>query len=224
VISDFGAATDDALTFVERGIALSHASAGPVIRVAPGNPDLAGVAAALRAGDSDGVVGFVSGGHEGQLIQQLRAAGLSARYVTQAPFGHTPLASDVSYSTGGALAVAEFALPSSQAAGIQEYRRDLIAYRGMPSSQGAIDFWLAAWVFGRVASGLPTIDAAAVLTAMSNLENLDMGGVTPPLTTVNLAPGSPRLFNSSVTFNRIRDGELMPLSSGFFDPFSARNT
>jgi ABC-type branched-subunit amino acid transport system substrate-binding protein len=220
VISDYGPESDDAVTFLQNGMASSRVSEGPIIRVAPGNPDLVAAAAAMRSAQVDGVVGFVSGGHEGQLIEQLRLAGVRAKYVTGVPFGATPLASDISYDTNGALAVGEFALSTSREPGIQQYRRDLMRYRGLPSSQGALNFWLAAWVFGRVASDLPTIRAAGVLEAMSNLDHLDTGGVTPPLTTRNPKPDLPRLFNSGVTFNEVRHGQLVPLSPGFYDPFA----
>ena len=93
----------------------------------------------MRSAEVDGVVGFVSGGEEGQLIEQLRLAGVRAKYVTGVPFGAPPLASDISYHTNGALpAVGEFAHSTSRVPGIRQYRRDLMRHRGLPSSQGVL--------------------------------------------------------------------------------------
>ena len=54
---------------------------------------------------------------------------------------------------------------------------------------------------------------------MSNLDDLDMGGVTPPLTTLTPNPQLPRLFNPSVTFNEVRQG-TQPPAPGFYNPFA----
>jgi hypothetical protein len=96
-----------------------------------------------------------------------------------------------------------------------------LAPRGsaLARTEGAVNGWLAAWVFERVVRQLPTIDADQVLRAMNRLQGFDMGGITPPLTTKARDPRMPRLFNPTVSFNRARYGVTTQLIDEFVDPF-----
>jgi hypothetical protein len=222
VVSDFGAATSSALELINAGLALTSASAGPVIRVPLGATDLAHDAAAVTTSGADGVVAFVAGKGQGLLIKGLVASNYTGRIVTQAPLsitGEPPI-------DDGTLAVGEFPPVSARTTGMKLFRHDMAATgiseagaRG-PLDAGAVNFWLAAWVFERVAHGLPAIDAASLLEAMGNIATLDMGDVTPPLSTSVENARFPRLFNSTVTMNSIQDGELTRISRRFLDPLT----
>ena len=62
IISDFGPATDELLTFVQRGLALTNAVQGPTVRIAPGASDYAAAVKAATQPGVDGIAGFIAGG------------------------------------------------------------------------------------------------------------------------------------------------------------------
>ena len=92
----------------------------------------------------------------------------------------------------------------------------------LPFNEGALNFWLAAWVFERVAAQLPRVDTRTVLDAMTRVNQLDMGGLTPPLTFAIENPLYPRLFNPTVTFSRVQRSGVRWIDKRFFDPLVAR--
>ena len=57
---------------------------------------------------------------------------------------------------------------------------------------------------------------------MGNIGELDMGGVTPPLSTSVQNPEFPRLFNPTVTLNTVKDGKLSRISDQFLDPVTGQ--
>jgi ABC-type branched-subunit amino acid transport system substrate-binding protein len=225
VISEFGTATDGALGFLRRGLALTRAGEGPIVRVSRAGTDLSRAAQEVTRDGVDGVIGFVVGGDEGALIRRLRESGFKGRYATPASFGVNPLASAAADSTEGALVVGEFAPLFSPGPGAHEFRQDMAVYTSASAKsddEGAINYWLAARVFERVAARLDRIDAPSMLAALRQTKGLDMGGLTPPLDATRDDSELPRLLNRTVTFSRIRNGLLVPVRTGFFDPFAGR--
>jgi hypothetical protein len=221
VVSDYGAATDALLAMIDQGMALTQATAGPVVRVPLDTSSLAGAVASVTPAAVDGVIGFVSGARRGALLSELTRLGFAGSYATQAAFGATALASDPS-DTEGALLVGEFAPVSADTRGMRLFRTDMDESpdgAALERTEGAVNGWLAAWVFERVVRGIRTVDAPSVLRAMNRLQNFDMGGITPPLTTTAATRMLPRLFNPTVTFNRALNGTTTPLLRGFVDPF-----
>ena len=82
------------------------------------------------------------------------------------------------------------------------------------------NFWLAAWVFEHVATGLAHIDATSVHDALSTTTDLDTGGLTPPFSGSGGSAEFPRLLNPTVSFSRIEGGVVTPLSKHLFDPLT----
>jgi len=222
IISDFGPATDDALAVVQQGRALTSAATGPVVRVPAGTTDYTAAVAAATQPGVDGVVGFLAGGPAGSLVRQLRAAKYTGRYVTRAPWGTAPAASDPDPSIPGTLVVGNFPASTSGDAGWTRFRRDLGLARGRPVTvdEGTVNAWLAARVFQRL---LEAVDPSWLKTAV--LEPIvyngadNTGGLTPQLTSTPTEAASPRLFNRMVTFSVTRHGTRWPLDRRFFDPF-----
>ena len=226
LVSDFGASTDGVVGLIENGLRLTSASEGPVVRVPQNETDLEPFVDDVTAEGVDGVVSFLAGRGEALLLEELEASGFRGKHVTQTSFITSRLLYDMLRQTNETLVVGQFAQIAASAPGITRFREDMRAFDpDVPSNEGALNSWIAAWVFERVAKGLDTIDARAVLDAMGELENLPMAGLTPPLTTVfdpeNL-PLLPRLFNPTVTFNQVDEGVIEPLSERFFDPFEGR--
>jgi hypothetical protein len=224
VISDYGEATDALLASVEQGITGAGVHAGTVAFVGP-QAALDEAAATMVRDGADGVIGFVGDPGRGALLRQLGRAGFTGPYVTQAPVGVSPLASDAD-DTQAAMLVGQFAPVNADVPGLRRFRADMDEAPGGASlerTEGAVNNWLAAYVFQRVARTLERIDAASVLRAMGRLDGLDTGGITPPLTTVQPGRLLPRMFNSAVAITLVSGGtQPRALRSGFVDVVDGR--
>jgi ABC-type branched-subunit amino acid transport system substrate-binding protein len=224
VTSDFGTATDDAVAVIRQGLALTRATLGPVVRVAPGTVDYAAAVAAATEPGVDGIVGFVAGGARGALVQQLRAADYRGRYVTRAPWGSAPNASDPDAASSGTLLVGHFPPPTSRDRGWRRLCHDLglTIARAATVDEGTVNAWLAAHEFERLSEAIDvTVLKTAVLEPIVYNGGDDNEGLTPPLTSTTDADLR-RVFNRAVTFSITRDGARRPLDRRFFDPYTGR--
>jgi branched-chain amino acid transport system substrate-binding protein len=119
----------------------------------------------------------------------------------------------------GVLAVDGLVPPTADTEGTARYLEELAAYdESLPASTTGLHEWLAMWTFARVVADLDTIDSASVREAMENLEGLDMGGITPPYTTTSTSTTYPRMFNTTVVYQEVSEGELV-LQDEASDPF-----
>ena len=119
----------------------------------------------------------------------------------------------------GVMAVDGLVPPTAETEGTKAFLEDLAAYDpSLDASTTGLHEWLAMWTFIRVVQDLDTIDAASVMTAMGTVENLDMGGITPPYTTTSASTTYPRMFNSTVVFQKVEDGDIV-LQDADADPF-----
>lgn len=106
--------------------------------------------------------------------------------------------------------------------GVKMFRKDMKAYdSSLPLNDSAMVSWASMWVLERIAADLPTIDAASVLDAMGKVSDLDMGGITPPLTTTKGTGIAllERMYNPTVVFSSVKNGKIKQLKPDFFDPF-----
>jgi branched-chain amino acid transport system substrate-binding protein len=220
VISDYGDATDALLGAIEQGISGAGSTAGPVAFVTPDDNSLADAATAMMRGGADGVIGFVAEPGRGDLLRELGRAGFTGPYVTQAPVGVSALASDADVSQA-ALLVGQFAPVTADVPGMRQFRTDMDESSGgatLQRTEGAVNNWLAAWVLEQVVRRLERVDAPSVLREMGQLDRLDTGGVTPPLSTVQPGRLLARLFNATVAFSSVSAGNPpRQLDAGFVD-------
>jgi branched-chain amino acid transport system substrate-binding protein len=90
------------------------------------------------------------------------------------------------------------------------------------SSLRTINVWVAAQAFIAAAKTAKSLTRAGILAAVQKLTSFSDGGITPALDFAEPASGSlPRLFNQTVTYNKMSAGVLMPISSQFHDVFAA---
>ena len=222
VVSDFGDATASALALIQSGLARSGATAGPTVRIPLGVTEVEPYVADLTAADVDGVVAFVAAPLQVSLLEQLRDAKYRGDVVVPNSFSDR-LGLAMGEDADGTLVVGEFFTPwtKDSSRGLRRFRADLVKHGSdLVPNEGAVNFWLAAWVFQHVATGLPRIDASAVREALSTTHDLDTGGLTPPFPASAGSPAFPRLLNPTVSFARIQDGIVTPFSKHFFDPLT----
>ncbi len=222
VVSDFGDATASALALIQSGLARSGATAGPTVRIPLGVTEVEPYVADLTAADVDGVVAFVAAPLQVSVLEQLLDTKYRGHVVVPSSFSDR-LGLAMGEDTDGTLVVGEFFTPwtKDSAPGLRRFRADLVKHdTDLVPNEGAVNFWLAAWVFQHVATGLPRIDAPAVREALSTTTGLDTGGLTPPFPASGGSPEFPRLLNPTVSFARIEDGIVTPFSKHFFDPLT----
>jgi ABC-type branched-subunit amino acid transport system substrate-binding protein len=223
IISDIGATTAAAVLFLDQGLALTDAEKGAEVRVPQDAGDLAPYIATGTDG-VDGVVGFLLGDQEATLLQQMQASGYDGKISTQAGLLTQDLLDKAGDAADGMLTTGIVTpFTNTKVKGVRMYRKDMKAYdSSLEMNDSSLNSWASMWVFERVASGLPTIDRASVLDAMGKVEGLDMGGITPPLTTT--APsGIPlldRVYNPTVVFGEVKDGKIVQTDDRFFNPFT----
>jgi hypothetical protein len=111
------------------------------------------------------------------------------------------------------------------------FTKDMNAFdKSLAQTDLAAQNWLGTWVFERVAKTLPDITAASVLDGMGKITNMDMGGLTPPLTTTTPFNSQsnptfnallPRLFNPTVVYEQVKNGKVFVINkkNPFVNPF-----
>ena len=90
------------------------------------------------------------------------------------------------------------------------------------NSLGGMGTWAAYMGFYQIASGIEgDLTAASFFEAASNTSSLDLGGMVPVLdfTTewTDGLPGYARLFNRSVVYSQLSNGQVIPVTNDFFD-------
>lgn len=173
------------------------------------------VASATEGGAS--VAGFA--GDQAAFISSMRSLAPDSK-ISTFPFNLTDsVIASAGAAAEGVMGVDGIVPPSADTAGTKQYRDELAAFDdSLPTSTTGLHEWLAMWTFSRVVAELETIDAASVLAAMGEVTDLEMGGITPPYTTVSTNSAYPRMFNSSVVFQKVEDGTLV-LQDATDDPF-----
>ena len=90
------------------------------------------------------------------------------------------------------------------------------------NSLGGMGTWAAYMGFYQIASGIEgDLTASSFFEAASNTSSLDLGGMVPVLdfTTewTDGLPGYARLFNRSVVYSQLSNGQVIPVTNDFFD-------
>jgi branched-chain amino acid transport system substrate-binding protein len=169
------------------------------------------VAAATEGGAS--VAGFAS--DEAAFINAMRTLAPESK-ISTFPFNLTDtVIESAGPAAEGVLAVDGLVPPTADTPGTAQYAEELEAFDpSLPTSTTGLHEWLAMWTFARVIAELGTIDAASVSQAMSQVTDLDMGGIVPDYTTSSSSSTYPRMFNSTIVYQEVEDGRLVLQNPG----------
>ncbi len=192
---------------VEVGAAKADVPFGDLVQVPAKSPDLSAVVAAAT-GDGASVAGFAN--DEAEFVRSMRMLAPDS-FVTTFPFNLTSkVLESVGEDAEGVMSVEGFVPPTADTPGTRQFREDMEAYDpSITVTATGLHEWLAMSTFARVAAQLDLLSPATVKDAMSNLRNLDMGGITPPYSTMAQDPRYPRLFNPTVVFQKIENGQTV---------------
>jgi branched-chain amino acid transport system substrate-binding protein len=223
IIPDLGAATGVAELFMGQGATTAGVALNPAVLIPPDATDLAPYVASGTGDDVDGVVTVLIGDVYATLLQQVAASGYEGLQATQAGIVTAEVIEEAGDAAEGLLLVgATTPFTNTKVPGVKMFRKDMKAYdSSLPLNDTAIVSWASMWVLERVAEKLATIDAASVLDAMGKVNDLDMGGITPPLSTTEPSgiPLLERMYNPTVVFSSVKNGKIKQLKADFFDPF-----
>lgn len=190
--------------------------------------DLAPQIAASMENDADGIAAIVLGDAGAKYFVGLKQQGYEGKVATVSVFLTPEILENAADALQGTLIVNETTPASTKnVPGVKKFVKDMNAFdKDLDKSDGAAASWAAMWLFERVAQELPTIDRASVLDAMGKIQDLDMGGLTPPLTTTEpfVTPEGfpiqvPRLFNPTGVLAKIDDGKIVRSSKKFVNLF-----
>jgi ABC-type branched-subunit amino acid transport system substrate-binding protein len=207
-------------TAVGDAVGLGAESAGAeytgLVQIPAKSTDLSPTVASATEGGAS-VAGFA--GDQAAFINSMRSLAPDSM-ISTFPFNLTDsVIASAGTGAEGVMGVDGLVPPSADTAGTKQYRDEIAAFdSSMPTSTTGLHEWLAMWTFERVVADLDTIDAASVLAAMGTVSDLDMGGITPNYTTVSTNATYPRMFNTSVVFQKVEDGKLV-LQDATGDPF-----
>jgi branched-chain amino acid transport system substrate-binding protein len=211
-----GSAT--ATLFVDDGIKKAGVENGGSVPVAADATDLTPAIAAATKDGVNGVVAFLLGDAQGTLLRQAKQQGVTAKLATASAFLTPSLLDSLGSTTDGVLVVGSTVPITTKTKGGKMFQKDMNAYnKKLAQTDLAAQNWLGAWVFERVANTLPEITAASVLDAMGKITDMDMGGLTPPLTTTTPfnSPDNPaynalltRLYNPTVVYEKVKNGKV----------------
>jgi branched-chain amino acid transport system substrate-binding protein len=187
-----------------------------LVQIPAKSSDLSPAIASATA-DGASVAGFAS--DEASFINAMRSLAPDAM-ISTFPFNLTDsVIESAGEAAEGVLAVDGLVPPTADTEGTARYLDELEAYdASLAASTTGLHEWLAMWTFQRVIADLDTVDAASIMAAMETIENLDMAGITPAYTTRSDSAEYPRMFNSTVVYQKVEDGEIV-LQDADGDPF-----
>ncbi len=208
------------------GTKLAGATPGPIAGYTLGTTNFSSVAVKGTSDGVDGTFAFGAGSGQGPLIKAVKQQQPDIPIATVSETIDKTAVDFLGPQINGVYAVGMFQPATSKVPGVVQFNKELDEYSpDTLRNETAINAWAGVWLLERIAKDLPTIDAASVMKAVSNLTDFDMGGIIPPLTTTKKAtsfPGLDRTFNADVIFLKVVDEQLEALDGKFIDPFPAQ--
>ncbi len=202
------------------GVAAAGIDNGGVVTFTPGQSQFDAEVAKATSDGVDGVFAFAPAQSIGPLMQTIRQQKPDVKAATlTVNFGPEQIES-LGSAAEGILAVGLGQPATADVPGIKHFNADMDQYGGdAPRTDFAINAWASTWLLERVAQKLEKVDAASVLAAMGKLQDEDMGGIYPPITTTKPFKGFPGMscvYNPTVVYQTVKDGKLTAIEPGKF--------
>jgi ABC-type branched-subunit amino acid transport system substrate-binding protein len=233
VVSDLGgAAIGFFRTFLDAGLEIAGAElVGEPVLVPTDATDMAPYVAAATADDPDGVLTFITGDTGANFIQELRRGGYDGPVAAAPGVLGEELLHELGDAAKNVYAYSAFNGISPKVPGYKQFIKEMKSVGAAAElNERAVNAWLGMRVFEQVAADLPTIDRASVLAVMSKITDMDMGGITPPLTTtepgVRDDPLLARIFDPDGLYLQAKGGtwKVAKASTTFFNVYTGEPT
>jgi ABC-type branched-subunit amino acid transport system substrate-binding protein len=229
VVSDLGgAAIAFFRTYLDSGLELAGAElVGDPVLVPTDATDMAPYVAAATTDDPDGVLTFITGDTGANFIQELRRGGYDGPVAAAPGVLGEDLLKELGDAASNLYAYSAYDSVSPKVPGYKQFIKEMKSVGASGElNERAVNAWLGMWVFERVAADLPAIDRPSVLAAMGQITDMDMGGITPPLTTtapgVAAEPLLARVFDPYGLFLQAKGGrwKVAKVSDTFFNVYT----
>ncbi len=224
--SNVGATSESARAAFELGARNGNVATGPVVGFGWGETQFDAPIAKATAGGVDGVVVNAPGSSEATLLAAMRQQRSDVKVSTLAVALTPQIIEALGGAAEGVVAVG-FTQPATaeDLPGIAAFNQDMDRFgKSANRTDIAINAWTSVWAFEQIARKLPTISRATVAQAMDDVEDLDLGGIYPPLSARGTSPKAPGLscaMSTSVVFDKVQNSQLVALEPGsFYDPFA----
>jgi len=187
------------------------------------------VVAKAAADGVDGIALLSPGEPEAALIQAVKQYAPDVKIATPNSL-LTPSVLDALGSTADDVLAVAITQPSTaeEVPGIVEFNKAMDAHDPdgeIARNDLAINGWASVWALQQIATGLPEITRESVFQAMEEVENLDLGGIFPPLTAPDREGNPPGLGCSMAIGNvavEVKDGQTYAVEPGaFLEPFAS---
>ncbi|WP_169823299.1 ABC transporter substrate-binding protein, partial [Aldersonia kunmingensis] len=196
---------EKAATLIQAGAAKAGGPAPKHIKVPTSTTDFSSVA--KSAGESDCAIVGLPNDQVAALAAAGASIGVDTKYYALAGALNDTVLSDTGTALEGAQSAVNFVVASNPAWDSAKAARDDVDWTGVYNQNTWAGYQVLANVVGKDA---PTVDAAAVTTALSTASNVDTGLTAPIDFTVEFpVPGLNRVFNSEVVFVEAKDGEVV---------------
>src|SRR5882762_8082549 len=194
---------------------------GPLrkVPITPGTTDMTAYANTVISGGTTGVFLTLASGDADRMVQAIRLAG-SKMLITRSAVSLPPSSIQTLGQNANGIMLPAFFTPisSKNAPGIKEYRRDVSGIGENPDNGGeyGVVGWAAVQLFAQAAKKATTIDPAGIMAAL-DAGTFDLK-VAPPVQfkTPSTDVGYPRVFNTSITFLRVKNGKLVSATNNQF--------
>ncbi len=210
-------------SLLDRGLAAEGAEVASETLVPVGAPDLQGAVAASTGGRTDGVALLLLVGDNVRYIQEARSSGYAGD-IAVADLS-TEAIGQLGESANGILITGFFQPLSAGGSLIERYEAEMAAHApDAPLEKlGAVNAWVALQVLDEALADTDVNSPADVTAALETVSDLDLGGFIPPLSFDEpfFEPEFARLFNRSVWFLVVEDGEIVLAEPEPIDPFSS---
>lgn len=224
MISCGSSACELASSIVQPAVSASGLTLTDVVSVATGAPDLSAPVAKAIAGKPDALILAVVPNDMPKLIQAIRNAGFEGTIASST--GLFPPATVQALGTAG-----DGILLTSQVKPLSDTSDPTVAQyisemdkqdAGATKDENSEIAWGGHVLFEKLAEGTDVVNRQALTDALTNLSEPIDTGITAPYSTVGkVSPlaDSPRLFNPTVYYTKIADGQVIRTSDTYVNPF-----
>jgi ABC-type branched-subunit amino acid transport system substrate-binding protein len=213
-----------AVELIDMGLAVDGLSIVNEVQVPPQAPDMSSYVAAATRDGADGVLALMLPQDLVNFVTAMKQAGSDVPVIASSNTVLEAIQQGFGDDIEGVYAVGWMVPPTvSDNEGAAQFVTDMEAYDPDASRQDvSANAWMSVDLVATVAADLDTIDPSSLTSALNGVTDFDGEGLIPPLSFAapqQLIPGL-RLFNTSVLFTQVQDGDFDPVTGEFVDVFA----
>ena len=206
------------------GLKSGGLSVNNTVAVPPGAPDMSSYVAAATGGGTDAVIVIMTPQDLANFVKALRQSGSQIPVISDSANVLRAINAGFADEMEGVYAIS-WGKPATVTddPAVAQFLKEMDAKDPKATKDDtATNAWVSVHMFADIVKDMPQIDAASVTAAMPTVTNYE-SGIFPPANfskVQTLLPGI-RLFNTSVLFTQVKNGQFVPVTGDFVDVFAA---